>query len=318
MEAEKEGLISIVIVNWNTRDLLLGCLESIYENIKGVDFEVVVVDNASSDGSAEAAGSHFPQATLIPSRENLGFARGNNLALREARGEWVMLLNPDTVISPGSVEKMLEFMREHPEVGIVGPMLSGRDGRAQVSSFGLFPSPVEAMFRAVRIWKWAPKSKAAKKFMPQPNAEGSWVYVEHLLGACMFMRREVIEQIGGFDEGFFLFLEETDLCFRARREGWKLAYFTGADIIHLGEQSMQNILHRTGGLYIRSYNRYCRKHGMGLCARATVNAFLVLTVFTETLARLIKHRSPGRAYQTLGALWYGYMRNPSPGGGGDG
>ncbi|MGC8861395.1 MAG: glycosyltransferase family 2 protein [Armatimonadota bacterium] len=304
------GVVSILIVNWNTRDLLIDCLRSIAENATDVPCEVIVFDNASSDGSAEAVRERFPDVKLITSEANLGFAAGNNRALAKSSGEFVMFLNPDTIVPPGAIRRMVEFLNEHEEVGFVGPRLVGANGKTQISSFGMFPSPLEAAAHAIRIWRVAPRSHLASRFSPTPDAGESWVYTQHLLGACVMARRAALDEIGGMDEGFFLFLEETDLFYRAALSGWKVVYLPEVCVVHYGEQSMQDILHRTGGLYIRSYNRFCRKHGMGTASRMIANVFLVLGIFAEVLTGIVKWRSPRRAWNCLKALWYGYVAVP--------
>ena len=298
-----QELVSILIVNWNTRDLLLQCIGSINANAADVAYEIIVVDNASEDGSVAALRGEYPNVKLIASERNLGFGAANNLGMRQAVGNLVLLLNPDTLVPPFSLKAMVKFLDEHKDVGIVGPMLVGADGRMQISSFGLFPSPAEAAAHAARIWRTVPKSPLARRFLIQPAEAELWTYTRHLLGACLFVRREVMEQTRGFDESFFLFLEETDFCYRAEKCGWRMAYFTGARVVHLGEQSMQHILHRTGGLYIRSYNHFCRKHKTGLPARIAINVCLVFGAVVEAATGLVKWRSPRRAARSICALW---------------
>lgn len=310
MKPEQKGLISIIIVNWNTRDLLLDCLESITKNSVYENCEVIVFDNASSDGSANAAKACYPNVKIIESEKNLGFATGNNRAMEQASGEYILLLNPDTIVPHQSIEGLVQFLEAHKDIGIVGPKLAGSDGNTQISGFGLFPSPLEAAAHALRIWKVAPKSSLARKFLLHPEDGTSWVYVNHLLGACMLCRRSVIEQTQGFDEDFFLFLEETDLCYRSLINGWRLAYYSDVEITHLGEQSMQKVLHKTGGLYIRSYNLFCRKHSTGKLNRLLINLLLIFTVLTDASIRLIIHRNPRQSGNTLRAIWYGYVRKP--------
>jgi GT2 family glycosyltransferase len=304
------GLVSIIIVNWNTRDLLLQCLRSINENAGDVAHEVIVFDNGSSDGSADAVRQQFPNVKVIASEENIGFAAGNNRAAAEAKGEFLLFLNPDTVLLQGAVRKMVDFLVEHPEAGFVGPRLVGADGKIQISSFGIFPSPLEAAAHALRIWRVAPRSRLARLFSPAPAEGEKWVYTQHLLGACVLARRSALDQIGEMDEGFFLFLEETDLFYRAALSGWKTVYFSEVSVVHYGEQSMQSILDRTGGLYIRSYNRFCRKYGMDAIRRASINLFLILGILVEAVMGFVKWRSPRRAWNCLKAFWYGYVIPP--------
>jgi GT2 family glycosyltransferase len=304
--------ISIIIVNWNTRDVLVECLQSIRRYTGDLDTEVIVVDNASSDGSQGMLKTMFPWVRLVASERNMGYGAANNVALSISKYPLIMLLNPDTALLPGTLETLVRFLQEHPEVGIAAPLLVGPTGIAQVSSFGFFPSPLEAALHALRLWRVAPKSGLARRFVIMPDGLSDWAYTKHLLGACLVVRRELMDQIGGFDERFFLFLEETDLCYRAGLAGWRLAYLTNTRLVHLGEQSMQGILDKSGGLYIRSYNRYCRKHGMRLPSLIMVNLFLILGTLTESAIGILKYKSARRALSSLKAFWYGYVISPIP------
>lgn len=306
----RSELVSIVIVNWNTRDLLIECIRSIVDNTADVDYEIIVVDNASADHSVEAVREAFPSVKVIASAENLGFAAGNNLGIAEAAGDFLLLLNPDTIVPAGTIRGLVDFLIAHEDVGVVGPLLVGDDGRTQISSFGLNPGPLEAALRAARIWRIAPSSSLARRFLIAPSEGEPWTYVEHILGACMLLRTKDMRAINGFDEGFFLFLEETDICFRIKQIGLRTAYFTGVSITHLGEQSMQGILDKTGALYIRSYNRFCRKHGIRGGRLLIVNLFLIIGALVESVVALLKHRSLRRALVSLRALWYGYIVAP--------
>jgi GT2 family glycosyltransferase len=276
----------------------------------GVSYEIMVVDNASSDGSADAVRMQFPDVNLIASEKNLGFAAGNNLGLPHARGEYVLFLNPDTIVPAGAVSLLVRFLETHPEVGIVGPRIIGQDNVFQISAFGLKPSLREAVFRAFRIWKVAPFSAWSRRFLVNPDTDSDWTCVEHLLGACMLVRTQLLKYIGGFDESFFLFLEETDLCIRVQKEGYRIAYYIGTTIIHLGEQSMQSILDKSGGLYIRSYNLFCKKYGLGAIELIFINIFLIVAVLIDALVGLVKFRSLKRMCRSFGSLWYGYVCIP--------
>ena len=299
--------VSIVIVNWNTRELLLECLRSILENGGASVREVIVVDNASSDGSAEAVKSEFPDARVIENGENRGFGAACNQGVAECTGDLLLLLNPDTIVQAGAIDGLVGFLVSHEDVGIVGPLLVGTDGAPQISSFGLYPSLLEAWLRAYRVWRLAPKSGLAKRFLVVPDGEATWTHAAHLLGACLLIRRGVFDELAGFDEDFRLFLEETDLCYRAGERGWRCAYFIGARITHVGEQSMQEILHRTGALYIRSYNLFCRKRGMGAIRRLGINVFLATGILIDALMGLVKYGSSKRAADSLSGLYHAYF-----------
>lgn len=229
---EHSGLVSIIIVNWNTRDLLLQCLRSIRDTTADLAYEVVVVDNASSDGSVAAVEAEFPQARLIANRENRGFGAANNQGAALARGEYLLFLNPDTVVLKGSVASMREFLSVEEQAGVVGCKILNPDGSLQTSWWMDFPSVG---------WCW--KSAAYLNNRPQgfhapaPESANQPAVVSHLLGACLMMRREVFDELGGFDEKYFLYLEETDLCYRAVLLGKRNYYLPDGSIIHLGQQS---------------------------------------------------------------------------------
>lgn len=305
-----EGLISVVIVNWNTRDLLLGCIESLAADCSDGRCEIIVVDNASVDGSAEAVRERFPEVIMIASETNDGFAHGCNLGARRAGGDYILLLNPDTRVPSGTLHTLRRFLEEHEEVGVVGPKLVGTDGERQVSSFGMFPSVAEAVAHATHIWTLRPQSSLARRFLCTPAPGSEWCYAAHLLGACLLVRREVYENLGGLDAGYFLFLEETDFCYRAALAGWRCAYLESAAVVHYGEQSVVQTLTMSGGLYIRSYNRFCRKFGMSLPRRLLINAALISGVLISALACLVKRRDIPRAGRILRTLRYGYLVRP--------
>lgn len=307
-----QTLISAVIVNWNTKELLLQCIGALNGCSLAAYIEIVVVDNASSDGSAAAVSEAFPDVKLIPNTLNVGFGAATNQGMQVASGSFLLLINPDAFVGNDTLAHLLEFMSTHEEVGIVGPLIVDQEGRRQVSSFGLFPSPLEAFSHAAMIWKFAPNSSTGRRFLVDPAPGDDWIYTEHLLGACILLRREVIDRIGGFDERFFLFLEETDLCYRAQLAGWRVAYVTSAKVVHIGEQSMQTVLHRTGGHYIRSYNLFCRKHGVGYGGRIVVNSCLCAGIVIGCADGLLRKRSLSRSINSLRAFWYGYLGNPRP------
>ena len=302
-------MVSILIVNWNTKELLLNCIDSIYKNTSDIQFEIIVVDNNSVDESVNAVKSNYPQIKLIISDKNLGFAGGNNLGLPHCEGEHILLLNPDTLVHPESIKKMVDVLNSHPDYACIGPALIGTDEKLQISAFGLYPGVREAFFHAVRIWKLAPNSDAAKSFLLS-SGNGNLIETAHILGACMLFNADILRTLKGFDEDFFLFLEETDLCYRAKKLGYKIGYFNGVSITHVGEQSMQKILQKTGGLYIRSYNLYCKKRAMGLLSRVLVNISLCIGVIIESILGLVKYKSPKRALSSLTAIIYGYLIKP--------
>lgn len=239
--------LSILIVNWNGRDLLLDCLRSIYETVRGISYEVLVVDNGSRDGSPAAVRNLYPSVHLIENARNLGFARANNQAIRASRGRYVLLLNSDTVVRPGALGGLVRFTDRHPEVGIAGCRLVNPNGSLQ-PSWARFPSFwSEVLDRNVRH----------RRSMPREP----WAYeVDWVGGACLLARREAIEQVGRLDEDFFMYSEEADWCYRMVQHGWKVAYLETAEVIHLGGGSSRLRSDAMAVELYRSKLRFFRKH----------------------------------------------------------
>jgi GT2 family glycosyltransferase len=223
--------VSVVIVNWNTCDLLRACLLSIQNTLPPSSYEIFVVDNASTDGSAEMVTREFPAVRLISNQENVGFGRANNQALLCAHGEYLVLLNPDTEVFPGTIARCVDFMASSPETAVVGGELVNPDGSLQVGYFD-FPTfwyRVDCFLgRANRYYaRWY------RDYSPFPPVrEVDWVS-----GSFIVVRRRAAEAVGLFDERFFIFAEETEWCYRFRKSGWKVHYLSEAKILHRHHQS---------------------------------------------------------------------------------
>lgn len=220
--------LSIIIVNYNTKELLEQCLESLTG-----DEEIIVVDNASTDGSVEMAEKEFPKVKLVKNKENLGFAKANNQAFRQARGEYVLFLNPDTVVLGQASLKMVQWLEKHPRVGILGCQILDEDKKIR-SSGGFFPNLWRVFLWMSGIDHFPPVARAFGAYHLPPSffkAQGELDWVQ---GCALLARREVLEKIGGFDENFFMYAEEVDLCLRAKKLGWQVWFTPGAQIIHLG------------------------------------------------------------------------------------
>jgi len=252
--------LSIVIVSWNTRELLRECLDSVFATVRRFDFEIFVVDNASHDYTVHIVRAEFPSVRLIENRENVGFARANNQAIRHSRGRYLMLLNTDTVVQPGALEHMVAFLDDHPEAGALGCKLLNPDGTVQRSCWHGFPSLLDALVEALYLWRFVPNARLVRMVEIPISEMDQVLEVDHVLGACMMVRSETVEQIGLLDESFFLFLEETDWCYRMKQKGWKTYYTPDAQIIHYGQQSVSRDPLRCLPMINQSYCRYYRKH----------------------------------------------------------
>ncbi|MBN1806107.1 MAG: glycosyltransferase family 2 protein [Sedimentisphaerales bacterium] len=228
--------VSVIIVSWNTQDILRNCLKSIYEQDCDISIEVIVIDNASTDGSAEMVKENFPQAILIENSENRGFATANNQGITEAKGRYVLLLNSDTVILDNSVEKTISFADAHPEAAVIGCRVLNPDLTLQPTCF-MFPSILNMVLSSTYLYKIFPKSRFFGREQMTWWDRSDTRQVEVVTGCFMFVRREAIEQVGTMDEQFFMYGEETDWCYRFKQANWKIMFTPSAEIIHLGGQS---------------------------------------------------------------------------------
>ncbi|MCH7599720.1 MAG: glycosyltransferase family 2 protein [Myxococcales bacterium] len=222
--------LSVVILSFNTRAHLLECLESVEREICGPDMkrtsEVIVVDNGSNDGSVSALRENFSWVDVIALKKNIGYARGNNLALARTRGRIVLLLNSDVVLEPGSIETTFAFLEEHPQVGAAGIQLIHPDGRLQ-NSIHRYPSFPREVFPV-----WLLETLVPGRFPSKRRPVRAPIEVESVLGAVLFVRREVLERVGLLPEAYFFFLEETDWCWQMRRAGFSIYHIPGARALH--------------------------------------------------------------------------------------
>lgn len=220
--------LSIVIVSFNTRPILLDCLESVHAHTRDIGFEIVVVDNHSSDGSAEAVRERFPNVTVIHNRENRGFSAANNQAIRVSRGRLIVLLNSDTLLRENSFLKIFDYMNAHPEFSILGPLIV--DDNSQPLPMRLWGDrPRDAALKILGIYDPRDELKKMRPFEPRE--------VEVISGCCFALRRELFESVGLMDENYFLYNEEDDLCRRARNHGHKICFYPDTSIVHLQGKS---------------------------------------------------------------------------------
>jgi len=252
--------ISILIVSWNVRELLLGCLAALPEAV-GDDFsyEVIVVDNASKDGTVTAVRETFPDVRIIANADNRGFTGGNNQALAAARGRYLFLLNPDTKPLPGSIARLARYLENHPETGMVGPRLWYGDGSPQPSR-RRFPTLATLFTESTIIQHYFPGLGLFARYTLADVPDDQEQEVDWLVGAALMARREVYEQIGGLDETFFMYSEELDWCKRAKDAGWRIAYEPAAEIIHYEGKSSEQAVARRDIAFFSSRVAYTRKH----------------------------------------------------------
>jgi GT2 family glycosyltransferase len=235
--------VSIIIVNWNTCDILRVCLNSIFKQTQGINFEVIVVDNASSDGSAEMVRQEFPQVALIANSKNRGFAAANNQGMQISKGRYVLLLNPDTIILDGAIQKSITFADMHPDIGVLGCQVWLNDNEIQKTCF-TFPTLWTALVQEIGLLHMFPHSRIFGHAYYGWWDRKSEMDVDVVSGMFMLVRQEAIQEVGLMDEAYFVYAEETDWCFRFHKAGWRCVFSPIAKIIHLDGGSKSTALIR--------------------------------------------------------------------------
>lgn len=251
--------LSIIIVSWNVREHLANCLRSIEEYRPCEEFEIIVVDNASSDGTVDYIKHNFPRVTTIANKENRGFAAANNQGIERSKGEYILFLNPDTIVHPNSLDALVKFMEHNEQVGACGPKLLNEDGAIQ-ASVRRFPTFRGALYRHTAFRLSGVFQGQYKKLRMTDFGYDRQSDVDQLSGAALMARRSVINEVGAMDERFFMYYEEVDLCYRIKQASWRIVFTPKAVITHLGGQSATKIHVRTRMMKLASLLRFFRKH----------------------------------------------------------
>jgi len=270
--------ISVVIVSYNVRRFLEQALRSVFSALEGLEGEVWVVDNASSDGSVRMVREQFPQVKLIANRENLGFARANNQAIAKAKGRYILLLNPDTIVRNDTFKVMINFMDEHPEVGAAGCRVLNPDGSLQLACRRGFPTPAVAFYKIVGLSSLFPKSRRFGRYNMTYLDPDEVAEVDAVSGSFMMVRREVVEKVGALDPEFFMYGEDIDWCYRIQQAGWKVYYVPYTEIVHFKGESTRTVPKVKNQLeFYRAMYLFVRKHlGRHLVPRWVLTAGIVL------------------------------------------
>jgi len=248
--------LSVAIVSYNAREELSACLESIYGGVHP-DLEVIVADNASTDGSASMVRDRFPQADLVTLESNVGFSRANNVCWRRAESDLIVFLNADTIVPQGAFERMLVLMRTRTELGALGPLLRNDDGSVQMS-FGSMLSPTSELGQKIVNAGYRNGAGPLRRYVERRHARERTV--DWVSGACLVTRRSLLETIDGFDEAFFLYSEDVDLCARIRKTGAKILFTPQIEITHLKGRSMSKVRDRAFYESQRSRLHFYAKH----------------------------------------------------------
>lgn len=252
--------LSVTICSWNTVDDLRACLQSLRdEAVRTPRFEVIVVDNASGDGSPDMVRAEFPEFTLLAQDSNLGFTGGHNLALSQRRAPHAALLNSDTVVHPGAIATILDVFAGDPTVGVVGPKLLNPDGSLQYSC-RRFPNPVAAAFRNTLLGRFFPKNRFVDDYLMKDFDHESSIDVDWVSGAALFIRQEVYDKLGGLDPKFFMYCEDTDYCKRTWDAGFRVLYVPQAVVTHAIGRSTDKAANKMIVRFHRSMLYYYKKH----------------------------------------------------------
>jgi hypothetical protein len=251
--------LSIIIVSWNVKDILSDCLDSILRSASAFQYEIIVVDNAGTDGTADHIKKNFPAIRVIENSENRGFAAACNQGTSLAAGQYLFFLNPDTVLLDDTLNKLVDFMESNPDIALCGPRILNRDKTLQASVRN-FPSWRGAFYRYT-ILKYLGLFKSHfEKWHNRGFDYDKQADIEQLIGAAMIIRKETFERVGRFDERYFMYYEEVDFCKRLKDRGLRVVYYPDSRLIHLGGKSAKQIPAKTRFMMFQSLLLYLRKH----------------------------------------------------------
>lgn len=252
--------LSIVIVSWRSKDYLKKCLYSIYYNLKNITFEIIVVDNGSKDGTADMIKINFPAVAFFYNNDNYGFSKANNQGIKHSRGKYVLILNPDTLIMNAAIQKLMMFLDKHVDIGAIGPKILNPDNSVQLTCARNFPTPLTEFFSTMIIFKKLSNYRIFGEYLLAYWDHNNSRQVNALSGACMMIRRRTFDKIGLFDERYFMYAEDLDICYRIKKKGWKIWYLPEAQIIHYGGQSSSQAVEETYFRYYESMEFFYRKY----------------------------------------------------------
>jgi N-acetylglucosaminyl-diphospho-decaprenol L-rhamnosyltransferase len=256
--ASEQPRVSVVVVSYNVRELLRGCLQSVLA--QGEKTDVIVIDNASSDCSTEMVTAEFPQVHLIKNNTNRGFARASNEGIASTRAPYVLSLNPDTVLQPGAIGALADHLDQHADVGAAGPKIVRPDGSLDLAARRAFPSPSVALFRLTLLSRLFPRHRRLARYNLTDRSPDAEQEIDSGTAACLMFRRAALEQVGLYDEDFFMYGEDLDLCFRLKLAGWRIVYVPHAVVLHFKGQSSR----QRSSAMIREFHRsmwiFFRKH----------------------------------------------------------
>ena len=298
--------LTIIIVSWNCKTYLVDCLRSIEAAGSTCSWSVIVVDNNSGDGTVELLRKDFPMVSLIANAHNTGFAAANNQAMKAARSRYMMLLNPDTFLHRGALDELVRFMDSHPTVWVAGPLLLNRDGSVQHSGVR-FPSTWNIFCEMFFLDRLFPRSKAFGKHKEQYADTSVPHAVDYVRGACLIVRTSVLDAVGGLDERFFMYFEETDWCYRITQAGGEVYVCPSAEVVHFGGDDIghydeQRLMHYHKSLLLFYQKYYTLYSAAGLRIILALRSLIRIGVWS--IAGLVR---PALRYAAMSSI-KGYVR----------
>jgi GT2 family glycosyltransferase len=283
---DKPLMVSIIVINWNTRDLLKDCLRSVYENSHHAAVEVIVVDNASTDGSIEMIENDFPDVKLIKNDHNAGFSRANNQAVEVSRGEFILFINSDVIVLADSIADMIRIMRNNAEIGALACQSLYTDKKTVQHDCRRFPTIMTALFDNTFLGRWFPENGVMKRYRFRDWAFDDFSEVDQPPMTCLLVRRTVVDAVGLLDEKLFLFFNDVDWCLRINKAGFKIFYMPDAQVVHYASMSVNRF---SASYYYWHKDRFYfyRKH-YGYHAVLLIKLVLFLDFLERTLKLPIK------------------------------
>lgn len=291
--------VSIIVVAWNVRKLLYDCLKSVYDETKGIDFEVIYVDNASEDGSVEMVRNKFPDVQIIENDENKGFIKANNQGIEIATGRYILLLNSDTIVLDNAIAKTVKFADEYPDAAVVGPKILNPDKTLRRDCF-MYPSALNMFLAAAYLTKIFPRSRFFGRERMMWWDFDAVREVQTVCGCCSLIRRAAIDEVGVMDPMYFVYGDDPDWCYRFKKAGWKIMFTPDAEIIHLGGQNTKRApdkfllqLHGSKLIFVQKHHG---KLSFLLACLATA-CFFFLRVPCWTFAGLISRKDARSCFE---------------------
>jgi len=281
---ENRSSLGIIIISFNVRKLLKECLESVIRETRDTRYEIWVIDNHSRDDSVQMLKESFPQVHLIENTENLGFTRANNQAIAKCRCDLILLLNPDTIIQDGALDKMVRFMDEHADVGAAGCRVLNEDGTLQLACRRSIPTPAVAFYKLSGLSRLFPNSKVMARYNLTYLDPNTTHEVDAVSGAFLLIRKQVIDRIGMLDEDFWIFGEDIDWCIRTQKAGWKVMYYPDAHIIHYKGVGCGTNSRKTSYEFYRAMYLFHKKHFAKDCSFITNGLIYIGILFKAMLS----------------------------------